>query len=108
MNSNLIKITDQSLDKILKENKYVVVKFGANWCNPCNMLKSVMEELANDYCTEIIIGDVDIEQNPELTSRYKIKSIPLILFFKDNNIMDKHMGAVPKSYLNEKINNLLN
>lgn len=102
-----LEITDASFEEVLKSGKPVVIDFWAEWCGPCRMVGPIVEELANDYADKVVIGKVDVDSNDEITSKYGIRNIPTILFFKDGEIVDKQVGAAQKSVLVEKIDKLL-
>ena len=100
-------ITDDNFKELLAEGKPVVVDFWAPWCGPCKMVGPIIEELANEYEGQVIIGKCDVDENTELPAEYGIRNIPTVLFFKDGAMVDKQVGAVAKPAFIEKIKNLL-
>ena len=80
-----------------------MVDFWAEWCGPCRMVGPVVEELSNDYTGKAVVGKVNVDQNPGVAAKYGIRSIPTILFFKNGEVVDKSVGAVPKAALSEKL-----
>ena len=96
-------ITDATFDKVIGENEVVLVDFWAEWCGPCRMVGPVVDELAEEYNGRIFIGKVDVDNNPETSSKYGIRSIPTLLFFKKGEVVDKQIGAAPKKALANKI-----
>lgn len=102
-----LEVTDATVEEILSSGKPVVLDFWAEWCGPCRMVGPIIDELAQEYEGKVIIGKVDTENNDETTSKFGIRNIPTILFFKNGELVDKQVGAAQKSALVEKIDNLL-
>jgi thioredoxin 1 len=98
-----IEITDANFEEIIKSEQPILVDFWAEWCGPCKMIGPVVEELAGDYEGKAIIGKVDVDSNPAVAQAFGIRSIPTLLFFKGGEIVDKQVGAVPKSVLSQKL-----
>jgi thioredoxin 1 len=101
--SKPVEITDSNFEEIINSEKPVLVDFWAEWCGPCKMIGPLVEELANEFEGKAIIGKVDVDANPEVSAKFGIRSIPTLLVFKGGEIVDKQVGAVPKSVLSEKI-----
>ena len=99
--------TMASFDEALASGKVVVADFWAEWCGPCRMVGPVIDALAQDYLGQARIGKVDIEENDELASRFGIRNIPTVLFFKDGQLVDKQVGAAPRPVFEEKLKALL-
>lgn len=101
------EFTDANFDELLSSNKVVVADFWATWCGPCKAMGPSIDELAIEYEGKALIGKVDVEENNDLAEKYAIRSVPTIIFFKDGEMVDKQVGAVPKAVLESKIKALL-
>jgi len=103
-----VTLTDSNFDEqVLKAVKPVLVDFWAEWCGPCRVIGPIVNEIAEDYKDRIIVGKLDVDANPGISMKYGIRNIPTILFFKDGQIADKQVGAVPKGSLVSKVEALL-
>jgi thioredoxin 1 len=102
--SKTLEITDANFEEIIKTDQPVLVDFWAEWCGPCKMIGPVVEELAGEYDGKAVVGKVNVDENPEISSKFGIRSIPTILFIKGGEIVDKQIGAVPKATLAAKLN----
>jgi thioredoxin 1 len=98
-----IEITDSNFEEILLSEQPILVDFWAEWCGPCKMIGPIVEELAGEYEGKAVIGKLDVDANPDLTRKFGVRSIPTLLIFKGGEVVDKQIGAVPKSVLSQKI-----
>ncbi|GAA3932010.1 thioredoxin [Chitinophaga oryziterrae] len=99
-----LEFTDSNFQtEVLSSDKLSVIDFWAEWCGPCRAIGPVIEELSKDYAGQINVGKVNVDQNPQLSINYGITSIPAILFIKGGQVVDKQVGAVPRSVLEKKI-----
>lgn len=98
-----IEITDANFEEVIASDKPVLVDFWAEWCGPCKMIGPVVEELAGEYEGKAVIGKVNVDENPNTSAKFGIRSIPTLLILKNGEIVDKQVGAVPKAVLAEKI-----
>ena len=99
-----LELTDLNFQsEVLNSDKLTVVDFWAEWCGPCRAIGPVIEELSKQYTGKVNVGKVNVDLNPNLSINYGITSIPAILFIKGGKVVDKQIGAVPKSMLEKKI-----
>lgn len=97
-------ITNQSFEQdVLKEEKLVVVDFWATWCGPCRAIGPVVEELADEYEGKVVVGKVNVDDEANLARKFRVMSIPTIMFFKNGELLDKVVGLRSKEDLEELI-----
>jgi thioredoxin 1 len=99
-----VEFTDANFEsKVLKSNKLTVVDFWAEWCGPCRRVGPVVEQLAKEYNGKVNIGKLNVDNSPNTCQKYGITSIPTLLFIKNGKVVDKMVGAYPKSAMEKKI-----
>ncbi|MBO6525334.1 MAG: thioredoxin [Balneolaceae bacterium] len=107
--ANTVEFTDSNFEEeVLKSEHPVLVDFWAEWCGPCRMIGPVVEEMAGEYAGKAKIGKVNVDNNPEVSVKYGIRSIPALLIFKDGQVVDQIIGAVPKTHLTKQLDAQLN
>ena len=96
--------TNTNFDGLLESEKLVIVDFWATWCGPCRMLSPLLDEVEEEMADKIAVVKVNIDDADEIAMRYRIMSIPTLLFFKGGELVDKTVGAMRKDALVERIN----
>ncbi|MCL2130857.1 MAG: thioredoxin [Lentimicrobiaceae bacterium] len=102
-----VEITDSNWESLVAGDKPVVMDFWAEWCGPCRMIAPFVDEAAEEYEEKVVVGKVNIDNNPVITAHFGIRNIPTLLFMKNGDLVDKHVGALRKPDLIEKIDKLL-
>lgn len=106
MAKGIMEIGDSSFDsEVLQAEKPVLVDFWAPWCGPCRAIAPIVEELAESFGDTVKFAKCNVDENPVTPTKYGIKSIPTLIFFKDGKVLDKIVGIVAKSRLEEMIAN---
>ena len=100
--SNAMEVTDDTFEsEVEKHSGLAVVDFWATWCAPCRMVAPILDQLASEYSGKAKVTKLDVDTNIRTASRFNVRSIPTILFFKDGQLVDQIVGAVPKPRLEE-------
>ena len=94
-------------DIVVKSDLPVMVDFWAEWCGPCRMIAPFVEELSNEYEGKALVVKCDVDSSPGVAAKYGIRNIPTVLFFKNGEIADKQVGAVPKASFASKLDALI-
>jgi thioredoxin 1 len=103
-----IEVTDNNFEEIvMNSDKPVIVDFWAEWCGPCRMIGPIVKDISEEYSGKVVVGKVDVDSNPQTQAKFGIRNIPTVLFFKDGKVVDKQVGAVPKSVLTSKLDAIL-
>ena len=102
-----LKITDELGKELIASGKPVVIDFWAEWCGPCRQIGPFVDELAAQYEGQVTIGKYNVDEGEEISGEYGIRNIPTLLFFKDGQLVDKHVGSANKAQLEERVKKLL-
>ncbi len=95
--------TDDNFESMVKEHPLILVDFWAAWCFPCKMVAPTIEELAKEFEGKVTFAKLNVDENPKTAMRFGITSIPTLILFKNGEVVEKVIGAVPKEHLVEKI-----
>lgn len=102
------ELTDKNFkEKVLDTKGVAVVDFWAVWCGPCRMIGPHIDEMSKEYEGKALIAKVDVDNNPEISMKYNVRSIPTVLYLKDGEIVDKQVGATSKKALVDKLEAVL-
>ena len=108
MSDAITSVSNDTFDSIVMNSEsLVMVDFWATWCGPCKIVAPVVEELAKEYEGRVTFAKVNTDENPDLASRFSIRGIPTLMFFKAGKVMDQVVGAVPKAQLKSKLDSML-
>ena len=103
-----LQVTEENYEEVvLNSNKPVLLDFWAEWCGPCKMIGPIIDEMAEDFKDKAIIAKVNVDDSGALSSKYGIRNIPTILFIKNGEVIDKHVGVATKQELSDKLTSIL-
>lgn len=104
MADNTTLVTDETFESEIEQHSgLAVVDFWATWCSPCRMIAPILEQLATEHAGKLKVAKLDVDTNIRTATRFNVRSIPLLLFFKDGKVVDQIVGAVPKAQIQSKI-----
>ena len=102
--SNVVAVTDATFEaEIEKADGLTIVDFWATWCGPCRMVAPILDQLATEYQGKVKITKLDVDANIKTGSRFNVRSIPTMLFFKGGKVVDQIIGAVPRNHIEQKL-----
>ena len=102
-----IEITDANIKALLAEGKPLVGDLGAPWCGPGKMILPIVDELSNEYEGRVVVGKLNVDDNPDTCEEYGVMNIPTMLFFKNGKLVNRHVGACRKTDLLPLLDSLL-
>jgi thioredoxin len=101
--SNAMSVTDATFEQeVEKHEGLTVVDFWATWCGPCRIIAPILDQLASEYDGKVKVTKLDIDANIRTATRFNVRSIPMLIFFKDGRVVDQIVGAVPKNMIQSK------
>ncbi|MGH7885427.1 MAG: thioredoxin [Thermodesulfobacteriota bacterium] len=104
----ILELSDSIFEsEVISSDMPVLVDFWAPWCGPCRALAPVIEEISKDYEGKVKVGKVNVDENPEISMKFGIRSIPTLIVFKDGDVLEQVIGAVPKSEIEKAIQKAL-
>ncbi len=100
-------INSENFENLVATGKPVMLDFWATWCGPCKRIAPIIEALADEYAEKAIIGKCNVEEDEEMAARFGVRNIPTVVFLKNGTVVDKVVGASPRSTYEEKLKSLL-
>ena len=102
MSDKIVHTNDQNFETdVLQSDKAVLVDYWAEWCGPCKMIAPLLEDVAGEYADRVTVAKLNIDENPNATAKFQIRSIPTLMLFKDGAVQGQKVGALSKSQLTE-------
>ena len=103
MSNEPFHVTDANFEETIKKNNVALIDFWAGWCGPCRALAPTIQELAREYSGKILVGKLDVDENPSTAERFKVFSIPTMILFKNGSETERLVGLCPKSRITDTI-----
>lgn len=105
--SKAVQITDDNFNEFAMDtSKGIFLDFYAEWCGPCKVLGPIVDELAGEFEDRVVVGKVNVDTNPKLSTFFKVKSMPTLIFIKNKQVLERMSGLVPKPNLEEMLEDL--
>lgn len=98
-----VHVTDADFDKIVQQNPIALIDFWAAWCGPCRSLAPTIEELANEHAGKVLVGKLNVDENPATAERFQVYSIPTVLIMKNGKEVDRIVGLCAKNYIEDAL-----
>ncbi len=105
--SGPVTLTDANFDQMISSSRAALVDCWAPWCGPCKMIGPTIEELSKEFGSRALVGKLNVDENPSVAQRFQIRSIPTLLFFKNGQLSDTIVGAVPAQQIRAKLASIL-
>ena len=103
-----IEITDQNFEELVSNtDQPILLDFWAAWCGPCKAVGPIIDEISGEFEGRAVVGKINVDQNPGLSSYFQVKSIPTLMFIKNRQMIDRYAGLIPKPNLTEMLENLI-
>ena len=104
MSTEPFHVTDANFEETLKKSKVVFIDFWASWCGPCRALAPTIVELAKEYSGKVLIGKLEVDENPSTAERFQVFSIPTMIIFKNGSEVERLVGLCPKNKIADSLN----
>ncbi len=102
-----VVVTNTNISEILSGDKPVMIDFWATWCGPCRMLAPIVEEIAQEYDGKVVVAKCDVDDADEVAMQFRIRNIPTLMFFKGGEMVNRLVGAVPKSDITAVLDSII-
>ena len=108
MSDNTLELTTENFEeKVINSDKPVLVDFWAEWCGPCKLLSPTIDSIANTFDGKVVVGKVNVDNNPTLAAEYNVRGIPNLLIFKSGRVKEQLVGNVPENKITEELNKVI-